>query len=268
MLIRQKGLTLIELVLVIGLIALLIAMMTAGLQSARQKAKDVLCLSQVDQLVLGLVSYEIDCQSFPFAFFDQASPSPVTPPGGYVGNPAYDRQGWWWFHYLSDYMAHDFSGDSVIRCPARCISNTGGKENPLCGNYGVNRSICKTARGRQSEEEFWGKPLSATQISHPGQTLLVADCGYSMISWWQVADIPPVPLGHNREGLAYIPGLSINQGKTVWPGQESDARQGRHSHKTVNVGFADGHVERLPADELAVEAMEDDYRNLTPLWRP
>ena len=68
--------------------------------------------------------------------------------------------------------------------------------------------------------------------------------------------------------MSYIPGLKINTDKTIWPGQEEDAIIGRHPNKTVNVGFADGHINRLNADTLLVEKTDGDYSNLIPLWLP
>ena len=39
-------------------------------------------------------------------------------------------------------------------------------------------------------------------------------------------------------------------------------------NKTVNVGFADGHVTRKKADDLFVEKAADAYMNRSPLWLP
>lgn len=110
--------------------------------------------------------------------------------------------------------------------------------------------------------------MSGSDIPHPGQTLLIADSGYSLISWWHVTDVPPVLLGSNIEDTAYLPGLEINKDKNLWPGKEWDAINGRHPNSTVNVGFADGHVNRTKADDLFVEKTDADYKNRIPLWLP
>ena len=142
--------------------------------------------------------------------------------------------------------------------------------NVLCGNYGVNLSICKITSGSKSQSEFLGIPLSSINISHPSRTLLMLDSGYSMISWWHVTNIPPTPLvGNVNENSAYVPGLEINKEKTfLWPGQELDAINGRHPNKTINVGFADKHVEHKEAEELFVEKTVGGYINSYPLWQP
>jgi prepilin-type processing-associated H-X9-DG protein len=105
-------------------------------------------------------------------------------------------------------------------------------------------------------------------VSSPSETLVIMDSGYSMISWWHVTDVPPVSLSATIEDAAYVPGLEMNKGKSLWPGQEWDAINGRHPNKTVNVGFTDGHTHRANAEDLFVEKLTGGYRNVSPLWKP
>ena len=157
----------------------------------------------------------------------------------------------------------------LLWCPSRQVTVPLLKTNVLCGNYGVNLSICKNSNDIPiREEEFVGTPLCSEDISRPGETLLVIDSGYSLISWWHATDIPPVPPGRSREDTSYVPGLHINADRYVWPGQEEDAINGRHPNKTVNVGFVDGHVEKRKAESLFVEKTADGYKNKSPLWQP
>ena len=112
--------------------------------------------------------------------------------------------------------------------------------------------------------------MSKDEIPNPSRTLLLTDCGYSITSWWHATDIPPVPLDGSRgTGTAYIPGLAINKDKHLLPGQDRDAKDGRHPNKTVNVGFVSGHVLPKQAEELFVEKRFDGYEEkITPLWIP
>ena len=261
---KHSCFTLIELLVVIATLALLIAILLPSLRISRQHAKAVLCGSNIKQLVLGLIMYENENGTFPYAFDN----SPLNQPfGGYAGNSMYDRMGWWWFNYISNYHRKNKDRKASLWCPSRRIRDL-KFDYVLHGNFGVNQSVCKSSRGRKSHAEFIGTPLSSSDITRSGQTLLIVDSGYSLISWWHVTDVPPVLLGSTIEDTAYVPGLEINLKKDLWPGKEWDAKNGRHPNKTVNVGFADGHVSRKKADDLCVEKIADDYKNKSPLWQP
>ena len=262
---RRPCFTLIELLIVIAIMALLMAILIPSLRNSRRHAKAVLCSSNIKQLFLGLAIYENENGILPHAF-DNTPMNP--PPGGYPGNIAYDRTGWWWFNYISDYSKKDRGKKAALWCPSRQIKNIELKDYVLHGNYGANLSICKSSQGKQSHAEFIGMPLCSSNISRPAETLLIVDSGYSMINWWHATESPPAVLGDVIEDTAYIPGLWINKERDLWPGQEEDAIYGRHPNKTVNVGFADSHVSRIKADGLFVEKTGDGYKNKSPLWVP
>jgi len=264
---RRSCFTLVELLVVIATLALLVAISLPSLQNSRQQAKAVLCSSNIRQLTFGLFIYETQNLTLPYGFDNTPMNSP---PGGYPGYSEYDRKGWWWFNYITDYSRKGPGKASIIQCPSRQLKGQKFGDNILCGNYGVNRSLCKSFDDRQSHrEEFVGTPLCTDDISHPSRTLLIVDSGYSLISWWHATDVPPVALGNAViEDTAYIPGLGINKKRDLWPGQEEDAIDGRHPNKTVNVGFVDGHVEKRKAESLFVEKTADGYRNKNPLWLP
>jgi hypothetical protein len=255
----------LELLVVIATIALVVAILVPSLGNSKQHTKAVVCVSNVKQLLLGLALYETENETFPHAFDN----SPTEPPsGGYPGGSAYDRVGWWWFNHIVEYTSRNSNGGSIVWCPSRQIKDSRLKGNVLCGNYGVNLSICKKFFGSKNEGEFEGTPLRSTDILRTSETLLIIDSGYSMISWWHATDIPPVSLGKGRENTSYVPGLRINADRYIWPGQEEDAIGGRHPNKTVNVGFMDDHVNKVEAESLFVEKTADGYKNKNPLWQP
>jgi prepilin-type N-terminal cleavage/methylation domain-containing protein/prepilin-type processing-associated H-X9-DG protein len=264
---KHTAFTLIELLLVIAIIAVLIGVLAPALGTIRRRSRTLLCGSNLRQFSLALTIYEQENGTFPCAF-DRVTMNP--PPGDYPGDQVYDFTGWWWFHFLAGTLGKNFEKGTVFWCPSRSIRESSPKANILCENYGVNRAICKDADGVGSNE-FFGAPLGLDQIPHPSQTMLLLDSGYSIISWWGVtnATAPGKPFENTRrEGCFYVPGASINSKRTIFPGFESDALDGRHPNKTVNVVFADGHSDCVTADDLFVEEINGDYSNRSPLWLP
>jgi len=262
---KRACFTLIELLVVIAVIALLVAILIPMLQSSKKQARAVICGSNIQQLMFDLFMYETDNQSFPYGFYGTFT----LPPGGYHGSPAFDKVGWWWFNYTFDHLGRNRGERTVLWCPSRRIKDP-QFDFVLHGNYGVNRSICRSFDEiLRNGEEFIVKPLRGSDIPHPAQTLLIVDSGYSIIGWWHVSDAPPQTLDKiTMEDTAYVPGLEINKEKDLWPSQKEDAVDGRHPNKTVNVGFAGGHVTRKKADDLFVEKTDDGYINKSPLWLP
>ena len=264
---KRHGFTIIELTVVIAIIALLVAILVPFLRNSRLQAKAVVCSSNLQQLQLGLSMYESENQTFPPGFDDNLT---KPPPGGYAGKLEYDRTGWWWFNFIEGFYKKSQGVKTVMQCPAKLVDNNRLGLNILWSNYGVNRSICKSPDDIQPlKKEFVGKPLSSTSMLHPSQILLIIDSGYSLISWWHATDVPPIELDNKIiEDAAYVPGLKINKERRLWPGQEQDAIDGRHPQKTINAGFADGHTDRIRAEELFVQKAANNYINKTPLWKP
>jgi prepilin-type processing-associated H-X9-DG protein/prepilin-type N-terminal cleavage/methylation domain-containing protein len=266
---KRVGFTLVELLVVIAVVAILVAMVLPVARAVKKRARAVMCKSNLKQLSMALTVYENENGIFPNGF-DYFSTGQVEPPGGYAGILSRDELGWWWFHFLADTLGENFEEGTVFWCPSRNI------EEPfvLCGNYGVNRAICKDTPESQDtqdneDKDFFGTPLSLDQIPHPARTLLVIDSGYSLISWRGVTNAAIQPFENTRrEGCFYVPGAAINKKRAISPGFESDALNGRHPNRTVNVVFADGHSARLRADDLFVEEIDGKYTNRSPLWLP
>ena len=255
------GFTLVELLIVIAVIAVLMSILVPILHTAREQTRAVVCGSNLKQLSLALTTYAQVNETFPYGF-DGSAFGMVVPPGGFPGDAWHDLFGWWWFHLLSDIRGQNYGKGTILWCPSRKVSES----TILCGNYGVNRAICKDAPGF-TVSEFVGAPLALYQIRRPGKTLLITDSGYSLISWKGATNASVRPFENTRrEGSFYVPGLRINEARILLPGHEADAVEGRHPNKSVNVGFVDGHVSRVKADDLFVEEIEGQYSNQYPLW--
>ena len=142
-------------------------------------------------------------------------------------------------------------------------------DDVLCGNYGINKSICRVSTGLPGGvAEFRGPSLGLDEIPYPNRTVLLVDSGYATISWWNAADQPPGRLGSRLSQATYVPGATINADRYIPPCQQLDALEGRHPGKKVNVAYADGRVARKNADDLAVQKTDDGYENRRPTWTP
>ena len=259
---KRKAFTLLELLVVIAIIAVLMGVLLPSLRAAKNQARSAVCGKNMTQLALGFTIYNNENETFPHGFNDLINASNI-PPGGFVGQATYDKIGWRWFNYI---IEDEPAKGSIVWCPSRKQIDPSVKNNLLCGNYGVNRSICKDASKSTSslEDEFIGKPLGLTHVRNPSQTLLLTDSGYSLVSWKTATDISPRFDNPNREEYFYIPGMSINTPSDGIP----ETVDGRHSNKTVNVTYMDGHLARIKADELTVENTSGQYKNISPLWKP
>jgi prepilin-type processing-associated H-X9-DG protein/prepilin-type N-terminal cleavage/methylation domain-containing protein len=270
---KRRGLTLVEVVLVIAMVGLLAGLSLPILRSSRERARTVVCAGKVKQLLGGLFCYQTDTGVFPYGF--QLSTSGLRTPGHYAGIAgAVDLAGRWWFDSFETIDHATGSGEELLTCPSKRQAGSLLSLNLLCGNYAANLSIFRV---RQYTEpygcNFSGDCLRPGEISRPGETLLLVDGGYSLISWWHATSEPPVQLpppalspGGIQHG-AYVPGMGINAERILLPGQTDDAIGGRHPGRTVNMGFADGGVARRQADTLLVEKSQESWDN-SPLWRP
>lgn len=209
---KRTGFTLVELLVVIAVIALLIALTSAALRKARAQANAVVCESNVKQLALGLLMYAEQNETFPHGFTNDFSPTT-----DYLGSAATDRLGWWWLNDIEDFARKSASKERVFYCPSKKLDSPKLHSNILWGNYGVNRSICRTLPSSRipRKREFTGTPLGPGSIPHPGRTLLIVDSGYSLIDWQHVTDVPPWPLGSLGADLSYVPGPAGRTGRQV-----------------------------------------------------
>jgi len=263
---KDVGFTLVEVLVVIAILVMAMALLFPTFTGSRERARATVCRGRIRQLLLELYTYESDHQTLPYGFaFSRAQP-----PGGFAGDASVDLMGWWWFNFTGTVRYGAWTEMDVLRCPSKKLDAPPLKYDILCGNYGVNRSLCKSAGALPPyNEAFVGEPLSTTQVRRPGSTLLLVDSGYALISWWHATEDPPVILREfSIEDSAYIPGLEINRNKPLRSGQETDAINGRHSNERVNVGFVDGHIAPTRASDLLVEKTGSETWNSKPLWTP
>lgn len=76
---RDRGFTLVELLVVIGIIALLISILLPSLSRARESAASVKCLSNLRQITMAFIAYTADSKGRAMS-----RPSPAFSGGGYI----------------------------------------------------------------------------------------------------------------------------------------------------------------------------------------
>ena len=113
---RVRGFTLVELLVVIGIIALLVSILLPSLSRARESANSTRCASNLRQIAMGILMYTMDNKG-------KLPPSAVGP-----GDTIYPN-GWFWSNelvrqkYLTgpigvDSAGRQVVGDSAFRCPS------------------------------------------------------------------------------------------------------------------------------------------------------
>lgn len=247
---NRNGFSVIELLVVIAIIALLSAIALPVLRQGRSQGQEFVCASNLRQISMANTVYAYENKTFPQGFCDLQGYGGM-PPTGMHGDASYDWQGWWWFDFLGGILGPDAAEEGTLWCPSRKVLRGADTDHVLCGNYGINNSICRIA-SLITQSEFLGSPLKSHQVTAPASTLFVADSGYALISW---KSLSPYPALHRFEALArqdtyYLPGAEVNSFRSIHPDHADDASNGRHTKNIVNVGYADGHVDKTKPDKL------------------
>ncbi len=143
---KSKGFTLIELLVVIAIIAILAAILFPVFARAREKARQSSCLSNVKQIMTGIMMYAQD--------YDEVMPRVETrAPSYYMPNGGVDSSGYLpWQVAIFPYVKNH----QIFNCPSATVSWDGGEydmnnpDNPSNCNataYGLNQEISGVSTG-------------------------------------------------------------------------------------------------------------------------
>lgn len=259
---RRGAFTLVELLVVIGIIAVMIALLLPALSRAREQANAVKCMSNLRQLGQAFVMYSENNKGIVIPSYTMT---------GTNGGPTVKLEGWAPILDRDKYVAGDREMNrGVFTCPStfnvapfETAAQTGTDPgNPKgCMDWPCIRS---------------GTTVAATTIPERGFDRIIR------VGYWINADNPigsattVVPDRYYTSSVGYGPGtngLFLNYTKTarfrkpsrlivladgVYAGRQSDTRIGatnsrigyRHPKQMANVCFADGHAEAIAGDKF------------------
>jgi prepilin-type N-terminal cleavage/methylation domain-containing protein len=226
---RRRAFTLVELLVVVGIIALLIGILLPVLNRARAAANRAVCLSNIRQLGVGILMYCNDNRGwFPTcAIWDE----------GTAYKPYADD----WIHWqanrrieesaIAKYLGGGEQFKQLLRCPA---DNPEGRkarvgilpgQGPYLYSYGMNDAIGENVRSGQlrTKISWWRAPWRKILLTEVLET-------YNTAPVWDYAG-----------ELAWRHGTAVSRGNYVLaPGN----RMGRN----VSTAFIDGHAEGIDDD--------------------
>jgi prepilin-type N-terminal cleavage/methylation domain-containing protein/prepilin-type processing-associated H-X9-DG protein len=213
---RRPGFTLVELLVVIGIISLLISILLPSLNKARENAKQVQCLNNLRQLGVAFVMYANNYKGF-------------YPKSAAVGNRRQDD----WLHWQA---GRDINESTIAPFLAKPLS----KEYFRCPSDDVSQRRYTAEGGYRYSYSMSNKftLYQVTKVKNPSNKVHLYE-----------EDETSVDDGNSSpEDNANIDLLAIRHDRTKVP--ETEATWRTNIDRRGNAAFVDGHAEYIARREL------------------
>ncbi|MEA2710340.1 MAG: hypothetical protein QOF78_2941 [Phycisphaerales bacterium] len=269
---RHEAFTLIELIVVVGIIAILIALLMPSLINARKTARTIQCASNVRQLTMAMINYSIEFR------------------GAFPPNSAQIDEYWFNEHAIGRYirssvpMIDGTIAGGVLVCPADLDDTIRSYSMNLFASSYVSTPVVAAIEGPNPPGR-----LFRAGAKESSNLILVIE---SFSSWeapgHEPAGVTGPTLGYVSNAIigfwANPPAERFGAGGGVpFPGgrfgDELKCQVAYFRHRTqktnrlitdaygrVNIGFLDGHVATLRHDELA--NFETVKSSFVAMWSP
>jgi prepilin-type N-terminal cleavage/methylation domain-containing protein/prepilin-type processing-associated H-X9-DG protein len=252
---RKHAFTLVELLVVIGIIALLISILLPALNAVREQAKQTKCASNVHQIFLAVMMYADEHKGvYPIPpLIGDESPAndwmafTMLPDNSGAGQINYAAGTLW--PYISNGIRRaagtSSNGDDAVALYGvfNCPSDT---DNPRLVRWGnmlvIERNFTYSFNALMREKPDptvgWIEGVTTSQVVHPSEKIMVIEEAWPNDGCAFLAYVDP-----NNPGTPQNPNIDRD---------EDDVLAARHIHKG-NQGFADGHVEWLSPKDLGFD---------------
>lgn len=165
---QSRGFTLIEILVVVAIIALLVSILLPSLRTARDRAREAVCATQLAQLGRGFLAYSASSRDYlcSGAFDPGTSPLPTATPAsnGWRDGPV-DKVGW-----IADLVNRRVAKPAEMLCPTnparfnQKLAQGGGSAGP----YTAEQADVLIRRGYNSNyTQAWY--MARTEVSDPNE---------------------------------------------------------------------------------------------------
>jgi prepilin-type processing-associated H-X9-DG protein len=247
------GFSLVEVMVVVSTVSVVVAVSIPALTTARSRAREIVCRSNLRQLVLVNLEYSNDHDGFCVPAASDLWVTLALGQGGYYrwhgkrdsGDEPFDPKKGPLAEYLAD--------GQVKECPEELLSPDDRESSSAfekgCGGYGYNMTYIGSRLWRSGITTFaamkdaYAETTNVVEVRRPAKTLMFADTAYykqnQCLVEYSFAE-PPYFVVNGKPDIS---------GKKV--GYPEPSIHFRH-HGLANIGWADGHIEPKPIAKMAL----------------